>query len=399
MRSGKTSGVGPGRSVRVLASAVATLAIVFAPAAQSAGAATSAPAVSPRPDLQRSLDAIVAAGALGVQAEVIDRQGVWRGVSGSARLDKRQPVTQQGLFRIGSTTKTFTATVLLQLVAEKRVGLDDPIERYLPRLVPNGKNITVRQLLNHTSGLREYLQDTEAIPMSGVDFLTKVRFTSFTGEQLVSHSTKYAPDSPPGTRWSYSNTNYVLAGLIIAKVTGHSYEEEVQRRILEPLGLWNTYVPGTRTSIRGSHAHGYMRVTQNGQTRSVDITRLNPSWAGAAGEMISTTGDLNRFFAALLDGRLLPPAQLAAMKTTVPMGTGSSDGLGIVEWPLSCGTKVWGKDGTIQGFETQSLHSSDGRRHISISVNTPEFLGANQQKIWAAIQKSAATAFCDAPGQ
>ncbi|TDD12374.1 serine hydrolase domain-containing protein [Nonomuraea diastatica] len=225
--------------------------------------------------------------------------------------------------------------------------------------------------------------------MSGEGFLTKVRFTSFTGEQLVRISTKHGPDFPPGTRWSYSNTDYVVAGLIIAKVTGRSYEEEVQRRILRPLRRRNTYLPGTRTTIPGPHAHGYMRIDQDGQTRSVDVTRLNPSWAGAAGAIISTTGDLNRFFAALLGGRLLPPAQLAAMKTTVPMGGpgGPRDGLGMVEWPLPCGMKVWGKDGSIQGFETQSVHSDDGRSHISISVNLPEFLGARQSKIWAAIQE------------
>ncbi|MEO3791138.1 serine hydrolase domain-containing protein [Nonomuraea sp. B10E15] len=370
---------------------VAALALALVPAAQS-GAATGT-----RADLQRSLDAIVEAGAVGAQAEVVDARGRWRGVSGTAELGGRQPVPARGRFRIGSTTKTFTATVLLQLVAERRVGLDDPIERHLPRLVPGGRDITVRQLLNHTSGLREYLEDTEALPMKGERFLTKVRFATYTPERLVRMATGRPPYFPPGTGWHYSNTNYVLAGLIIEKVTGHTYAEEVERRVLRPLRLRHTSVPGTRTAIPGPHAHGYLKVAEpGGGVRSADVTRLNPSWAGAAGEIISTTGDLNRFFAALLGGELLPPQQLAAMKTTVATGSpdGGRDGLGLMRLTLRCGMTVWGKDGGIQGFSTQSLHSEDGRRHVSLSVTHRDFFGVDYQRVIAALQQAATAALC-----
>ncbi|MFI0447237.1 serine hydrolase domain-containing protein [Actinomadura sp. 6N118] len=374
----------------------AFVAVTVATAVLAAPAVPGSAAVDHRSDLQRSLDAIVAAGAVGAQAEAVGPHGRWRGVAGTARLGEQKPVPEQGRFRIGSTTKTFTATVLLQLVAEKKVGLDAPIERYLPGLVPNGDHITVRQLLNHTSGLREYLEDTETLPMDGDAFLAKVRYATWAPKDLVRLSTKRPPYFPPGTDWHYSNTNYVLAGLIIEKVTGRSYATEVRRRIVQPLGLRHTYLPGTRTGIRGPHAHGYLRFVSNGQAKTVDVTRLNPSWGWAAGEIVSTTGDLNRFFDALLGGRLLPPAQLAQMRTTVPTPSpdGSADGLGMGKIRLSCGVTAWGKDGGIQGFSTQSLHSADGRRHISLSVTLPEFYGPGFPKIWDAIQQTATKALC-----
>ncbi|MGP4022494.1 serine hydrolase domain-containing protein [Actinomadura sp. 3N407] len=373
---------------------IRALLSLAAAAAVTGGTVTAAEAGT-RTDLQRSLDGIVSAGAVGVQAEAIGKHRTWRGTSGTARLKGGRPVPRQGLFRIGSTTKTFTATVVMQLVAENKVGLDDPVERYLPALVPNGENITVRQLLNHTSGIREYLEDSEEFPLEGQDFLDRMRFTDYAPRTLAQIGVSLPPLFPPGTGSRYSNTNYVLAGLIIEKVTGRSYAEEVRRRIIRPLGLDDTSLPGTRTSIPGPHAHGYIQVTEDGTTRPVDITRLNASWAWAAGEMISTTGDLNRFFAALLGGRLLPPAQLKAMKTTVPftLPDGSADGLGLLKLPLPCGVSVWGKDGGLHGYMTQSMHSEDGR-HITISVTLRENSGSAYMKIGEAIQKTVADTFC-----
>ncbi|TDC55045.1 class A beta-lactamase-related serine hydrolase [Actinomadura sp. KC345] len=365
----------------------------LAAAAAVTGGTVAGAQAGTRTDLQRSLDGIVSAGAVGVQAEAISGHRTWRGTSGTARLKGGQPVPRRGLFRIGSTTKTFTATVVMQLVAERKVGLDDPVERYLPGLVPNGENITVRQLLNHTSGLREYLEDTQKFPLKGQDFLDRMRFVDHAPRDLVRAGVRLPPPFPPGTGWRYSNTNYVLAGLIIEKVTGRSYAEEVRRRIIRPLGLGDTSLPGKRTSIPGPHAHGYIQVTKDGTPRPVDITRLNPSWSWAAGEMISTTADVNRFFAALLDGRLLPPAQLKAMKTTVPfpLPNGSTDGLGMVKMPLPCGISVWGKDGGLHGYMTQSVHSEDGRRHLTISANLREFAFA---EVGEAIDKTVTDAFC-----
>jgi D-alanyl-D-alanine carboxypeptidase len=361
---------------------LAVLAVAVAPAAASAnpapaGAVTAAAGAvpvaagavanpasanpAPRPDLQRALDAVVAAGATGALAETRDPLGRWAGVSGVAELDSGRPVPVNGRFRIGSVTKTFVSTVILQLVAERRLSLDDPVERRLPGLVPGGDKITVRQLLNHTSGLFNY---TEAMPLDGEEFL-KIRFRYYSPRQLVAIATAHEPYFPPGTGWHYSNTNYILAGLTIERVTGRPYGAEIQRRILRPLGLRHTSVPGTSTAVPGPHSHGYLQIG----SRTVDVTRLKPSWAWAAGEMISTNVDLNRFFAALLGGRLLHPAELAAMKATVPVEPGFGYGLGLYSLDLSCGRTIWGHDGGIHGYVTASMHTADGRRQLTASLN------------------------------
>ncbi len=148
---------------------------------------------------------------------------------------------------------------------------------------------------------------------------------------------RHAPDFAPGTRWEYSNTNYILAGMIVQKATGHTWQQEVTRRIIRPLSLRDTSAPDTSARIPGQHLHGYSDFGEGGPV--VDVTDFNPSAAGSAGAMISTTGDLTRFFSALLGGKLLRPAQLAEMKTTVraasldPVWPGARYGLGLMEIP------------------------------------------------------------------
>jgi D-alanyl-D-alanine carboxypeptidase len=354
---------------RVQLAAVALLltpALALAPAPASAAVAGTGHDDVPRPDLQQALDAVVSTGASGTLAEVRDEQGRWRGSGGVAQLGTQRPVPVDGRFRAGSITKTFVATVALQLVAERRLRLDDSVERWLPGLVPGGAGMTVRQLLSHTSGIYNY---TDAMPLSGEEFLRDIRFRTFTPYQLVRIATAHPPNFPPGQGWQYSNTGYILIGLIIEKATGHSYGQEVKRRILHPLGLRHTYLPGRWPFVPGPHSHGYLPVGEGDNLRLVDVTALNPSWAWAAGEIISTTADLNRFYAALLGGRLLRPAQLAAMRTTVPVEEGFGYGLGLYSIDLPCGVTVWGHDGGIHGYLTFSLHSADNRRHLTLSVN------------------------------
>ncbi|GAA2570127.1 hypothetical protein GCM10010435_50400 [Winogradskya consettensis] len=165
----------------------------------------------------------------------------------------------------------------------------------------------------------------------------------------------------PGTDWSYSNTNYVQLGMVIHKITGRPYAAELRDRIIRPLGLHETESPGTRLDIAGPHAHGYLEVGD----APVDVTRLNPSIAGSAGDLISSTADLNTFFRALLTGRLLPPAQLAQMKTAVP---GHDYGLGLEQEQLPCGVTVYGHGGDIFGYNTLSLHTADARMQLSAAV-------------------------------
>jgi D-alanyl-D-alanine carboxypeptidase len=162
-------------------------------------------------------------------------------------------------FRIGSVTKSFVATVVLQLVGEGRLGLDDPLERWLPGAVPGGERITIRQLLNHTSGLYNY---TDALLGPLLAKPTRQAYQqlaarSFAPRALVAMATRHRPLFPPGTRFAYSNTNYILLDLVVERVTGARLAAQLHRRIVQPLGLEATELPGTQRRIRGGHAHGY----------------------------------------------------------------------------------------------------------------------------------------------
>lgn len=370
-------------------------ALLMALALASAGVAAPARAAVYTTDetsVQHSLDAIVQAGAVGALAEVRDAYDRRSLTSGRADVSSNRPVPPGGHFRIGSVTKTFTATVLLQLVGEGRVGLDDPIERYLPGLVPNGQAITVRHLLNHTSGIVDYLDDTEAVPVKGEAFLTETRFRTFTPRELVRIATRHEPYFAPGGGFHYSNTGYVLAGLIIEQVTGRSYAKEVERRILRPLHLRDTSVPGTSTGIPGPNAHGYLPIKRDGQTRLVDVTRLNPSMASSAGEMLSTAADLNRFFSALLGGKLLRPAELKVMQTGAANDGRVTYGMGLWWGPRTCGVTVWGHGGSIPGYRTMSVHSADGR-HLTVSYTPSTATGTDEA---GALEAMIDTVFCGA---
>lgn len=313
--------------------------------------------------LQNILDQITASGASAALAEFRDGQTVWRGSSGHTRLGHSGPAPANGRFRIASVTKTFIATVVLRLVAEGRASLDDTLEHHLPGLVPGGERITLRNLLQHTSGIADY---TNFLYASVADFLHK-RFRTYTPRELVALAASQPPLFEPGTSWSYSNTNYILLGLVIEHRTGQPLETVVSQRILRPLGLRDTVLSGTSPFIHGPHAHGYLPIERDGQIHPLDITILNPSAPWAAGAIISTTADLNRFYRALLGGHLLPPAQLQQM---IGNPTGPNEyGLGIFRLVLPCGITLWGHTGVIQGYDTYAMSTQDGQAQLAISVN------------------------------
>ncbi|MFJ5546200.1 serine hydrolase domain-containing protein [Streptomyces sp. NPDC093225] len=336
--------------------------VVAAAAAVAAGALTlgalAPPAAAARPDtVQRGLDSLVRADGLpAALATVTGRDGRARTyTAGVGEIATGSKVPRDGQVRVGSNTKTFTAVVVLQLVAEGKVGLDAPIETYLPGLVRgkriDGRRITVRQLLQHTSGLPNY-----------TEYDLQPRY--YEPRDLVDIALQHEGHFRPGTKWEYSNTNYVLAGLIVQKVTGRPFARELEQRVIRPLGLRHTYFPAPgETSIREPHPHGYYQESAGGPLK--DITEVDPSWGWAAGQLVSTNSDLNRFFTALLGGRLLPAAQLAQMRTTVPaedtFGPGARYGLGIASRPLSCGGLYWGHGGSIPGYETRGGVTEDGR--------------------------------------
>ncbi|MFJ2778935.1 MULTISPECIES: serine hydrolase domain-containing protein [unclassified Kitasatospora] len=371
-----------GLRLAAVAIAGATVVPLVPTAAMAAG--TSAPGPSapgpstpaaderrPSVDLRPELEALVEqGGSTSALVEVRDHgRPLWRGAAGSADLTTGEPARADGRFRIGSVTKTFVSTVVLQLVADGRVGLDDPVERHLPGVVPNGAGITVRQLLNHTSGLFDYLEDPRFLYHDDASlrtYLAQGRWTDYRPRQLVAAGFEHPPYFAPGQGWHYSNTNYVLLGMLIGKTTGRTWQKEVEQRIIRPLHLDDTVMPTSGTGIPGPHAHGYAKLPEG----PVDMTRINPTFGDAAGNGISSTNDLTRFHAALLGGRLLPPAQLAEMTTTVPApAIGADYGLGLIRFDLPCGP-AWGHLGGLPGYGTVLLGSLDGGKQFALS-HTP----------------------------
>ncbi|WP_459958797.1 serine hydrolase domain-containing protein [Nocardia sp. IFM 10818] len=333
----------------------------------------------------------------GAQVVVSDRSGVWVRAAGVGDVERGTPFPEDARVRIGSNTKTFVATAVLQLAAEGKVELDAAVEEYLPGVVQgpgiDGNRITIRNLLQHTSGLPEYAAEFGVTPKPGqLDIYNeRTRWMKTDIAEVVRNALTAPADFEPGAQWAYSNTNYALAGMVIERVTGGTVGEEITRRIIEPLGLRDTYYPGPEEiEIRGPHPVGYSAL---GGTL-VDYTNLNPSWAGAAGAMVSSGADMNRFFMALLDGELLPADQLAEMKRTVPVPVPDVSigyGLGLMRQTLSCGKDSWGHGGDIDGFETRGGVTSDGRA-VTVSVNqVPE-----QSQATADVGKVVDAALCSA---
>ncbi|MFJ9690684.1 serine hydrolase domain-containing protein [Kitasatospora sp. NPDC101183] len=366
------------RTTLTTAIAAALLAGVAAPAALAADASTSK---GDHAAVQAVLDrAVTEAGLPGARVEVRDGDSVWFGTAGAADLRTGRAMKPQDRFRIGSTTKTFVSTVVLQLAAEQKLSLDDSVEHWLPGLLDDhgydGSKITIRQLLNHTSGVYNYAQS----PKLGADFVgtpfLQHRFDDFTPRQLVEAAVVYGPVFAPGTGFAYSDTNYALAGMIVEQATGRSLSQELTERVIEPLHLRNTYEPARNDMrIHGPHGRHYSQLMEKDvDTAPVyDVTDLNPSWGYASGDMISTSGDLNTFFRALLQGRLLPQAQQNEMFTLVdPQGhwiDGSEYGLGVSSQKLACGATVWGMGGAIDGSWSYTFGSRDGRHMLSTEVN------------------------------
>ncbi|MFJ3906791.1 serine hydrolase domain-containing protein [Streptomyces sp. NPDC090025] len=387
----------PGRSASARTTAVATtalfalsLGVLPAQAATARpGAATSATTSSAdrqhRPGLDRaalrgSLDAFRDAGMYGAYSAVRDGSQRWRGATGVADPATGRPMAPGFEHRIGSITKTFTAVAVLKEVERGRIDLDAPVGRYLPDLVDGerGAKVTVRMLLNHTSGIPDYIVPAfPGILQDPGKALDAQRFRRVDPRELARLGLAAPPVVERGT-WSYSNTNYVLAGLILERVTGENAERYITRQVIRKAGLRHTYFPST-AAVKGPHAgmyesfYGYIDPPR-------DYSTYDMSWAGTAGAMVSTMDDLNTFYRALLGGKLLSPASLRAMKTTVPTaepvpGVPESMryGLGLYTLRMPSGNWAWGHDGGVFGAGTWSLASEDGRRQVSIGYNLMKY--------------------------
>ncbi|SDT39641.1 serine hydrolase domain-containing protein [Actinoplanes derwentensis] len=320
--------------------------------------------------VQEAAQRVVDAGAPGYLARVDNGRRVETAAAGFADLGTHRRLAATDQFEIGSNTKMFTATLILQLVDRGRVRLDTPIERYLPGVVPNGAHITVRMLLNHTSGLFNYTEDPEFM----LSVLQDPGY-AHTEKELLDVAFAHEPLFAPGADWSYSNTNYIVAGLLAEKLTGTSLPDLVQQRIAQPLGLTRTYLADPRATRTGrGYAHGYT-VTFAGAEPSYTDTSGGAvgAWAGAAGGIISTASDMSRFVTALLTAKLFSVQQLRQMQTTVALPAGGSItggyGLGLLRLDFPCGT-VWGHDGGTLGHQSWAVGTADGKRTAISDFNT-----------------------------
>ncbi|RKN45579.1 serine hydrolase domain-containing protein [Streptomyces hoynatensis] len=350
---------------RVAATALVTL---LAGVALAATPAVARPAG--QDPLRHQAEAIRDTGAVGVVAESATAGGRrHHAAAGLADTAGGRAARPGDVFRIGSSTKTFTATVMLQLEAEGLLSLDDTVESHLPGVVSgngnDGRAISLRDLLQRTSGLYDYLNDLPTL--TGPEGFEENRLRHFEPRELVDMAMRHESTGEPGT-WKYSNTNYILAGMIIEETTGRSWQTEVTERIIEPLHLEHTYAPADQPFLPTHHLNGYSAFHTEGTP--LDVTVWNPSAAGAAGAMVSNTEDLTTFYQALFGGDLLPARQLAEMTRTTPApGTDAPDrsyGLGLYHDTLPCGGGYWSHPGDVVGYATRNGISEDGQRIVVV---------------------------------
>lgn len=385
-----------GRGVALGAALLAPLAVLVpagtatAAAGSTTAARTTAPAAaSPAPDLVALRDALrtaLAQGAPGAMARVDDDGTVHKVAEGIADRATGRAINADERFRVGSVSKSFTSVVLLQLVDEGELALDTPVNSYLPGLLD--PRITVRHLLSHRSGLYDYTNDMFAATVPGFE---AVRNRVFSYQELLDLSLAKPLTVQPGAAYSYSNTNFVVAGMLIEHLTGKPVARAYSKRIIKPLGLTRTSYVHPQTAIPGRHIKGYLRPDEAGGAL-VDSTQQTASWAQSAGAVISSPKDLNTFFSALARGKLTSAAQLAQMQQWAPVNATQGYGLGLRRRDLSCGVSVYGHTGTVQGYYTSSFTSPDGKRSVTAVANT-----SNNGTVLNTLPRTLEAVFCGAP--
>ncbi|MGW4084660.1 serine hydrolase domain-containing protein [Streptomyces sp. NPDC004822] len=295
-------------------------------------------------------------------------QGGWHGSAGVRDIRSGAPALEDARFRAGSTTKIVTAAIVLQLAAEGRISLDGTVQHYLPGLLTDDfAPITVRQLLNFTSGLQP-----GASLGDDVDTAYARRFETLTPREVVAASVAKGPDPEhaPGAFQRYGNIHYTVLGLLIEKVTGDTYAHQAAVRIFRPLGMRHTSFPaGPDPRIHGPHNRGYDWI----DGRLVDVTEWNMSDRFAAGDLISTTADMERLLVALFRGRVVPEPQLREM-FTVPDVEGATMGAALERFELN-GRVVWGKTGSRPGYHTVVAATRDLSRTVVYSVASTDAKG------------------------
>lgn len=354
-----------------------------------------------RPELRSVLDGLVSgpsAIAPGATAYVCGPNGTWSGSAGFADVHTLVKMKPDARFRLESVSKLWTATLILQLAGERRLTLGDTVEQRLPGLLPYGDRITIRELLNHTSGLI----DNNDIGQDPQHYIALVKDTELRA-QLESIYARYSKDpnvtfSPlvwihfaaalpllakPGTRYHYSNIGYEILGLIAARTTGKPLATLYLDRIAKPLGLKSVaYDP--QGDIAGPHAVGY-NIDPKG--KPVAATGWSTGGIGAEGGIVANARDEARFLVALMQGKLLKPAQLAAMKTVAPAATAGLYGLGTGVDPSGCAGTAYGHNGGGAGFSTSVFVSGDGKRVAVLLLNGHPAGNPRDADVYAAMNK------------
>ncbi|NEC90766.1 serine hydrolase [Streptomyces sp. SID12501] len=357
-----------------------------APPSAASGPATARGTAPNAEALRAALAGLPDAEATAALVRVGGTDGLWRGSAGVHDLVSGRAADPDARFRAGSTTKAVTAAVVLQLAAEGKVDLGRPARHYLPDLIPSTYGqVTVRQLLNHTSGIPA----ADGVGTTFEEWYTH-RFDLHSPRETVADATAKKPEFAPGTAQHYLNINYTVLGLLIERTTGHSYERETVRRIFAPLGMRNTYFPGSDPDIRGPHNHGYQAVTRaDGTTEFRDVTVWGTTDGWAAGAMISTTADLERFLTALFRGRVVPQPQLEEM-FTLPAGVpGATMSAGLQRYVAPDGTEVWLKSGGRWGYNSVIAATRDLSRTLVYSVNSTDAKGQGMNPVAARIAQAA----------
>ncbi|MFJ9646169.1 serine hydrolase domain-containing protein [Streptomyces sp. NPDC101206] len=368
-------------SAAALSMCAGTVAVAAPPPVAPTSPADAAASRFDPAALRSVLDGVHRAGMPGVFAEVRDSGRTWRGASGVADVTTGRPVHADLRHRVGSVSKTFTAAAVMQQVEQGRIRLDAPIGDHLPDLVPGerGRKITVRMLLNHTSGIPDYimyafpsLQGFPSLPDMSSKSLDENRFREFTPAELIRLGLSAPPTGDPGGPTGvYSNTNYILLGQLLERVTGTRAEEYIARNVIARAGLHHTGFPrGPR--IQGPHSRMYESFFGLLDPPR-DYSVYTNSWLGPSAGLVSTMEDLNRFYAALLDGRIVSRSSLDQMQQTLPVraldGTTIQYGLGLHKVAVpGCGL-FWGHDGSAWGAGTLSLTRADGKRQMSVAIN------------------------------
>jgi D-alanyl-D-alanine carboxypeptidase len=383
------------RTTLLAATALALALTTGAPAAPAVAATGTGGRPAAGPATAEGLDTVALEAAIGglpdadataALVRVGGARGVWHGSAGVHDLESGAPADPHARFRAGSTTKVVTAAAVLRLAAERRVDLGTPVQRYLPGLLGERfRPITVRQLLDHTSGIPagDGLGDS-------FEELYAHRFEYLTPRQVVASAVAKGPEFRPGTKQHYLNINYTVLGLLIEKVTGRPYAAAATELVLRPAGMRDTYFPGTDPRIRGPHHHGYQAVEKaDGTTELVDVTDWIPA-DEAAGGMISTTADLERLLRRLFRGALVPAPQLEEM-FTLPRGIAGASYTAGLQRHVHEGEVYWLKTGARYGYSTMLAGTRDLSRTLVYSVNTTDAKGEGMNPVVQRIASAALT--------